>query len=391
MLPYNHYKKPPKPSTTYILNRIRFFIAAVSALFQTPGLLAQDLFAGYEHLFTPPRQYTAYQTNETIRIDGKLKETAWNDADWSDYFTDIEGDKKPAPPFKTRFKLLWDSQYLYVAAELEEPNIQATLKEHDAIIYAENDFEIFINPDGDTQNYFEIEVNALNSVFDLFLTKPYRNGGIALLTWDVQHLKSAVSVKGTLNKAKDTDKKWLVEMAIPLRSLSLGFKELHPAEGTCWRVNFSRVEYDSDIINGSYVKKADSTTHRPLPEHNWVWSPQGMVNMHMPERWGYLRFSSQKPGSLKTNFSLPPAETWKKYLWLLFYKQQQYRLQNQRYATILSQLNFPPEIDGSGLNCYIILQATGRQYTAVLHAIPGDEWWQIDQEGKIIKAVNHDQ
>ena len=27
-----------------------------------------------------------------------------------------------------------------------------------------------------------------------------------------------------------------------------------------------------------------------LPEDNWVWSPQGAINMHLPERWGRLRF-----------------------------------------------------------------------------------------------------
>ena len=32
--------------------------------------------------------------------------------------------------------------------------------------------------------------------------------------------------------------------------------------------------------NGKYV-----------PEFNWVWSPQGVINMHVPERWGYVFFS----------------------------------------------------------------------------------------------------
>jgi len=24
-----------------------------------------------------------------------------------------------------------------------------------------------------------------------------------------------------------------------------------------------------------------------------VWSPQGVVNMHVPDRWGYVRFSGE--------------------------------------------------------------------------------------------------
>jgi hypothetical protein len=370
------------------LNRSIFCIPVVLACFFTNIVNAQDLFAGYEHLFTTPRQYTVYKANGPIKIDGKLKEADWNKADWSDDFVDIEGTKKPMPPLKTRFKLLWDEQYMYIAAELEEPNIWATLKHHDDIIFNDNDFEIFIDPDGDMHNYFEIEVNALNTIFDLFLTKPYRNGGIALINWDVQQLKSAVSIKGSINNAKDIDKKWLVEMAIPLRSIAAGFKEEAPADGSVWRINFSRVEYETTILHGDYVKKTDTASQRLLPEHNWVWSPQGPVNMHMPERWGYLQFSTINAGTSKINLPLPVAESYKKYLWLLFYKQQQYRQQHHQYATELPLLNFPATIESADLNCHIELVATGLQYTAILQPAGNGERWQIDQDGKISKATN---
>jgi hypothetical protein len=79
---------------------------------------------------------------------------------------------------------------LYIAAELVEPDIWATIKRRDEVVYYDNDFEIFIDPDGDTHNYFEIEVNAFNTIFDLFMPKPYRNGGPALQTWDVHGLRS---------------------------------------------------------------------------------------------------------------------------------------------------------------------------------------------------------
>jgi hypothetical protein len=371
-----------------ILNRCIFCIAFIITSISVKPVKAQDLFTGYEQLFTTPRQYTIYKTKDPIKIDGKLKEASWSKAEWSDDFVDIEGNKKPVPPLKTRFKMLWDTQYVYIAAELEEPNTWATLKHHDDIVFNDNDFEIFIDPDGDMHNYFEIEVNALNTIFDLFLTKPYRNGGVALINWDVQQLKSAVSVQGSVNNTRDIDKKWFVEMAISLRSIATGFKEQVPADGSFWRINFSRVEYETEIVHGNYIKKADSVSKRPLPEHNWVWSPQGPINMHMPERWGYLQFSTQNAGSSKINMPLPAAETYKKYLWLLFYKQQQYRQQHLQYATDLPLLNFPSTIESAGLNCHIELVATGLQYIAVLQPAGIRERWQIDQDGKISKASN---
>lgn len=271
---------------------------------------------------------------------------------------------------------------------MEEPNIRATLKHHDDIIFNDNDFEVFIDPDGDTQNYFEIEVNALNTIFDLLLTKPYRNGGTALINWDVQQLKSAVSIKGSINNAKDIDQKWYVEMAIPWRSVATGFNDQLPADSSFWRINFLRVEHETAIINGAYVKKTDTISGRPLPEHNWAWSPQGPVNMHMPERWGYLQFSTQNAGISKVNRPLPVAESYKKYLWLLFYKQQQYLQQHHQYATELPTLNFPATIESAGLNCHIELVATGLQYIAAIQPAGNEERWQIDQDGKISKAVN---
>ena len=43
------------------------------------------------------------------------------------------------------------------------------------VLYSKNDFEIFLDPDGDTHNYYELEVNAFETEWDLLLLKPYHN------------------------------------------------------------------------------------------------------------------------------------------------------------------------------------------------------------------------
>ena len=105
-----------------------------------------------------PNKYTCQYTDYALRIDGKLDEVQWKSAAWSGYFIDIEGKHKPAPKHKTKMKMLWSKHYLYIAAELEEPHLWATLTERDAIIYRDNDFEVFIDPDGDGLNYYELEI-----------------------------------------------------------------------------------------------------------------------------------------------------------------------------------------------------------------------------------------
>jgi hypothetical protein len=144
-----------------------------------------------------PREYCCYRSASAIHVDGRLDDPAWRRAAWTADFVDIEGSAKPDPRFRTRVKMLWDDTFLYVAAELDEPHIWGTLTEHDAVIFHDNDFEVFLDPGGDGLDYFEFEINALNTGWDLFLAKPYKKGGRADNTWEIPGLKTAVHVDGT--------------------------------------------------------------------------------------------------------------------------------------------------------------------------------------------------
>ena len=343
--------------------------------------ISQDLPQAYNPLlFTRPLAYAAIQVKRPITIDGKIDEPGWQQAKWSELFTDIEGDIKPKPVFTTRMKMLWDDTCLYVAAQLQEPHINATLLQHDTIVYHNNDFEIFIDPDNDTHNYFEIEVNALNTIFDLFMPKPYRNSADALISYDVQGLRSALQLRGTLNKTEDTDSGWTVEMAIPFRAINFGFRtDFTPAAGSFYRINFSRVEWDWDVINGQYVKRKDQLGHT-LPEHNWVWSPQGVINMHFPERWGYLFFST----GTQATFQIPASEEVKNYLWLLYYKQKDHYKMTHRYAVNLGELNFPPDFRIAQKEYHLSLTGTDMQFVAIISEDGEKRRWLINEEGKVI-------
>ena len=328
-------------------------------------------------------QYTAVYSKEKIVIDGSLSETAWQHAAWSTLFTDIEGDVKPKPAYNTKIKMLWDNSTLYIAASIQEPQLSATLTQHDSIIFHDNDFEIFIDPDNDTHAYFEIEVNALNAIFDLFLPKPYRNNGDALIAYDVPHLQSAVKLQGTLNNSSDKDTGWMVEMAIPLRAINTGFKTSYaPAAGSFYRINFSRVEWNFDTVNGRYIKRKDSTG-KPLPEHNWVWSPQGVINMHYPERWGYLFF-----GNADTAYTIPFEEKAKQYLWLVYYKQKDYFNQHSAYADKLADLNIADTFKINDNSFRLSMQSMYRQFTAIVTCLATNKSYIINDEGLIKPADN---
>jgi hypothetical protein len=238
-----------------------------------------------------PRGYVCHRTSGPIQIDGKLDEPSWQAVPWSEPFVDIEGSAKPAPRYRTHVKMLWDDDYFYVAAELEEPHVWATLTKHDSYIFHnDNDFEVFIDPDGDSHEYAEFEINALNTGWDLLLTRPYKDGGRAIDSWELPGFKSAVHVDGTLNDPRDTDRGWTIEMAFPWKVLAeLASPKERPKDGDQWRINFSRVQWPHEIVNGEYRRVAGSK------EDNWVWSPQGIVNMHRPETWATCSFRPRRP------------------------------------------------------------------------------------------------
>ena len=95
----------------------------------------QCIFEKYEKYLVDPRTYVAYRTEGTLKIDGKLDESSWQKAKDTEEFEDISGKGFDAPKYKTTAKMLWDDDFLYVGAILEEPNITAKLTQRDTLIY----------------------------------------------------------------------------------------------------------------------------------------------------------------------------------------------------------------------------------------------------------------
>jgi hypothetical protein len=305
-----------------------------------------------------PRGYVCRRARGPLVIDGRGDEPSWTAAPWTDDFEDIEGDARPAPRFRTRAKMLWDDECFYVFAELEEPHVWGTITRKNQVIFRDNDFEVFIDPDGDNHNYYEFEMNPLNTVWELTLDKPYRDGGPARDPANVEGLRSAVHVNGTLNDPSDTDRSWSVEIAIPWNGLApyAGPAACPPNDGDQWRANFSRVEWLVDIIDGKYRK----IPKEMRPEDNWVWSATGVVDMHRPERWGFVQFCSS-PATAK--FRPDPTLATRDLLMSAYYRQREYHKHNGRYARSADELGLG---DAAGIE----IATEGEKYVATARVAP---------------------
>ncbi|QYR24058.1 carbohydrate-binding family 9-like protein [Paenibacillus sp. sptzw28] len=327
-----------------------------------------------------PKHYMCRRAAEPLLLDGRLDKPFWAKADWTDDFVDIEGDLRPKPGKRTRVKMLWDDDCFYFGAELEEDQIWATLTERDSVIFYDNDFEIFIDPDGDSHQYYEFEINALNTVWDLLLVKPYRDGGPAVNGWDISGLRTAVHIDGELNRPGAANRKWSVEVAMPWTTLRECAPEGRPpVEGEYWRVNFSRVEWRTEVVDGKYRKVVNPETGKPYPEDNWVWSPMGIVNMHYPELWGYVIFDGGDRGEAEP-FRLPPDELVKWELRKLYYRQRNRYAECGEFTGDSALL-----MGGDSWTICPTIEITGRLFEISAPSADERSIWRIREDGMLWK------
>jgi hypothetical protein len=293
-------------------------------------------------------------STDKIVIDGKLDEQAWLDVTWSEPFMDIQGLSFPTPRFETRMKIRWDDEWLYVGGYVQEPQVWANQTKHDSVIFQDNDFEFFADPDGSTHYYKEFEINAINTNWDLMLDRAYIDGGNPNATFDMPTMQTGTYVKGPVNNpAGGPDQWWTVELALPLKDyvVMCSWATAPPHHGDLWRINFSRVEYYVMVVNNQYEKVPG------VPLDNWVWQNQRAIAMHLPERWGYLQFSRDPVNA--TQPIQDPRWPQLQALIQVFYAEHEYSAVNGYFVDDLSFLEIPAWVlDGSCGTGYPTITAT---------------------------------
>jgi hypothetical protein len=102
-----------------------------------------------------------------------------------------------------------------------------------------------------------------------------------------------------------------------------------------------------------------------LPEFNWVWSPQGLINMHYPEMWGLVQFTERKNIGESVEFNFPVLDQVKWALRQIYYRERSYFGSYNRFTESLKELElvdpprenipWPPivELTPSGWEAYI--------------------------------------
>jgi hypothetical protein len=212
-----------------------------------------------------------------------LDHPTWQAAPWITNWINIIGDEVNTSDI--RAKLLWDSQNLYLAAKLKEPDLWAFQTNHDGDIWLDNAFELFLDPDGDGHNYFEWEINPIGAILDMTMDRPYVNGGTRNNSFEVTNLDLHLQAHGTVNDPSSIDTGWEFAAAFPWSAFeSIGLNE-PPTLGDIYRFNLMKMFWPIEVRDGLYHKLEDGN------ERYWCYGPTHMMDIHRPWFWPYLQFA----------------------------------------------------------------------------------------------------
>ncbi len=213
-----------------------------------------------------------------VTLDGKLDEPAWKGAVTTAAFGRPDGKPLPAN-MRTQVKMLWDDAALYMGFLVRDAKPESKFTKRDETLWDEDVVEVYLDPDGDSKNYVELQVSPKNVIFDALFTARRQPAWEQAAKWNMAGLQTAVHI-GTLPGRAPTPG-WTVEIRIPWADLAPA-KGTKPTVGTKWRANFFRKELPGDFT------------------HLASWSPVSddtRADFHNLERAGYIAFVGPPPAA----------------------------------------------------------------------------------------------
>lgn len=192
-----------------------------------------------------PKDHECRRATGPIKLDGKADEPAWQQAAVIESFVAFWA-KRPGKT-KTKARLLWDDEYIYFHAEMEDADLYADVRETNGVLWENDVFELFFRPAEGALAYYEFQVNALNTRLHLFF--PSRGAGSLRRARsfgdnEAFHMTTAVQLRGTLNRWQDDDKGWSVEGRIPWKDFNRTGGA--PKAGDTWRFALCRYDYSKN-------------------------------------------------------------------------------------------------------------------------------------------------
>ena len=178
------------------------------------------------------------QSQEVLKIDGKLDEAAWFSAAAVSDFMMVNPFDTLCSKLRTDVRMTYDDKYLYISAECflqSESNYVVESLKRDFSFGSNDNFLVFIDTFEDKTTGFSFGANAAGAQWDGQMSE----GAKMNLNWD-NKWESATTYN---------NKSWIFEAAIPFKSIR------YRGNSTRWGINFSRLD----------LKAKEKSSWAPVP------------------------------------------------------------------------------------------------------------------------------
>jgi hypothetical protein len=261
------------------MNLFKLMAAGIAAL-SLVVLTQQGLFAQSEPVAT--NNILQVKSTRDFMVTGDGSSENWKNTDWnilpqrsSKTLIDVGWNIYPQPgkaadlQYETSFKILYSNKGIYCLFKCEDSVITATLKEDFLNLFTEDVVEVFLRPDATMPVYFEYELSPLNFELPLLIVNnkgkasgwrpfQYRGAGKIIHAVKIQN-KNPANNRFT----------WTAELYIPF-ALLRAMDNVPAKNGTQWRANFYRIDYDRGPVYSGWQLTRQS--------------------FHDPEKFGILEF-----------------------------------------------------------------------------------------------------
>lgn len=205
-----------------------------------------------------------------IKIDGKLDEPDWASAATMGPFIAYDG--KQRLEFPTTAKMIWDEQNLYLAFVAQDADAHTPYTKRDDPLYDSEAVELFVDADGDKDEYVELQAAPNDLHFDAAFKGGRRKNFDT--SYDVKYETKTI-VDGTVNDPSDVDRGFVSEWRVPIAELRDVPRP--PQVGDEWKINLFRLER---VRRGGRVVKHEAS----------AWSSPLSGDFHNLDRFGTLKF-----------------------------------------------------------------------------------------------------
>lgn len=212
-----------------------------------------------------------YRADVPMRIDGVLDEAAWRTAEPVPFYVPVSLKK---PTTATDARMTWDDTYLYVGFDVQDEDIVATFTERDAPVWEEDVVEVFIRPDPERSDYYEINFSPTGVIYDSWIVRRGARSHRTWSAWNAEGIRVATTIRGTPNDWTQRDEGYTVEIAIPFSELP-SLEGRTPSVGDVWTFNLARYDYSVYLDEGRELSAS---------------SPLSAVSFHRHEEWRRMIF-----------------------------------------------------------------------------------------------------